>query len=265
MKIFDCFTFFNEIELLDLRLMVLNDYVDSFVIVESNKTHTGKTKEFVFEKYKDMFSDYMSKIIYVKVEDLPNYSRNNIWLPENFQRTCIERGLTSAEVGDKIIVSDVDEIPNPISLFQHLDTTDPVVLEHKLFYYYVNCLQSQPWTGAYMTTRGYYTSLQQLREKALTTLAFGAISGGGWHYSYMGGAEKIRLKVENIAESHVIIDKVGSISDISNKIMSQEDLWGRTDATFKKQIVDITKEGMSPACINKFIKRYPTFYFTQEN
>jgi beta-1,4-mannosyl-glycoprotein beta-1,4-N-acetylglucosaminyltransferase len=261
MKIFDCFTFFNEIELLDLRLMVLNDYVDYFVIVEANKTHTGKSKDFIFERNRDMFSDYINKIIYIKVEDLPNYSRSNIWIPENFQRNCIERGLSSAVTGDKIIVSDIDEIPNPEVFIQYLNTYGHIVLAQKLFYYYVNCLQKQVWTGAYITTKGYYTSLQKLREDALTILSSTAVDDGGWHYSYMGGAEKIKLKVENIAESHVIINKVGSISDITMKITSQEDLWGRTEPMFKKQLVDITEKDMAPICIDRFIVKYPTFYY----
>ena len=112
-KIFDCFKLLNELEILELRLMELYDVVDYFVIVESNKTHTGKEKEFNFENNKDNFKDYIDKIIYVKVEDLPNYSVNNIWEAENFQRNCIMRGLDGvANLGDKIIISDLDEIPN---------------------------------------------------------------------------------------------------------------------------------------------------------
>jgi beta-1,4-mannosyl-glycoprotein beta-1,4-N-acetylglucosaminyltransferase len=261
MKIFDCFTFFNEIELLDLRLMVLNDYVDHFVLVEANKTHTGRNKDFIFEQNRDIFFDYLDKIIYIKVHDLPDYSRSNIWLAENFQRNCITRGLVTAETGDKIIVSDVDEIPNPEVFMQHLHTTAPVVLGQKLYYYYVNCLQKQIWTGSYIATQGYYKSLQKLREDALTVLASGAIDNGGWHYSYMGGAEKIRLKVENIAESHVIIDRVGDVSVIEGKMASQQDLWNRTDLASQKQIVDVNIEGMAPKCVNKFIEKYPNFYY----
>jgi len=74
MKLYDCFTFFNELELLDLRLMTLNDVVDFFVLVEANRTHTGAPKEFIFEKNKDMFAEYLDKIIYVKIEDLPIYA-----------------------------------------------------------------------------------------------------------------------------------------------------------------------------------------------
>ena len=71
MKIFDCFCFLNELELLELRLMELYDTVDYFVISEANKTHAGNPKEFIFEKNKKRYKKYLDKIIYVKVTDLP--------------------------------------------------------------------------------------------------------------------------------------------------------------------------------------------------
>ena len=117
MKIYDCFTFFNELELLDLRLKELYNHVDYFVLVEATLTHTGKPKELIFEKNKDKYSDYLDKIIYVKVNDLPDYNDfEGIWEPENFQRNCIVRGLTNAEDSDVIMVSDIDEIPRPSAI-----------------------------------------------------------------------------------------------------------------------------------------------------
>lgn len=264
MKIFDCFKFFNEVELLDLRLMVLNDLVDYFVIVESNKTHTGKSKEFIFEENKDMFSDYMHKIIYVKVEDLPDYSRDDIWIAENYQRNCISRGLTKASVGDKIIVSDADEIPNPYTIEKFTGTNDPVTMIQHLFYYYVDCLQGTPWTGSIMATQGNYLSPQWLRNIARSETCY-SVPNGGWHYSFMGGPERIRNKVENIAESHIIIDKVGTPDEIRGKMLSQKDLWGRTEQPFQKRIVDINANGMAPACIHEFIHRYPDFFYGELN
>jgi beta-1,4-mannosyl-glycoprotein beta-1,4-N-acetylglucosaminyltransferase len=261
MKIFDCFTFFNELELLDLRLMVLSEYVDFFVLVEANKTHTGKTKEFIFEQNKDKFSDYLDKIIYVKVKDLPDYSKDDIWIAENFQRNCITRGLETAELGDKIIISDIDEIPNPDIVIQNLGTLHPVTMIQKLFYYYVNCLQNQPWRKSILVTYKDDDSPQQLRNMAKTN--HHAVPNGGWHYSFMGSAEKVKIKVENIAESHLIIDRVGDISGIKRKMETQQDLWNRVNYTFQKQIVDISINGMAPKCINKFIEKYPDFFFNR--
>lgn len=260
MKIFDCFKFFNELEILDLRFMVLNEFVDYFVLVEANKTHTGHHKDFIFEQNKDMFSKYISKIIYVKVEDLPDYSRKNIWIPENFQRNCISRGLDgAAEPGDKIIISDVDEIPNPDTLQKYLDYDGHVTMTQYLFYYYINCLQNQLWTGSVMSTYGKFEMPQGLRNFARTDN--NAVPNGGWHYSFMGGSEKIKIKVANIAESHIIIDKIGTVEEIEQKMKTQTDLWNRTDGFAQKRIVDIKAPGLSPKCIDEFIKKYPSFYF----
>jgi len=263
MKVFDCFKFFNEIELLDLRLMALNDLVDFFVLVEANKTHTGKKKEFIFEQNKDQFSDYMNKIIYVKVYDLPDYNRSNIWVAENFQRNCITRGLTNAKPGDKIIVSDIDELPNPDAVSTNVDNPEPVTMSQKLFYYHVNCLQNQVWNGTIMANYGSYESPQVLRNIARANPPI-VQKNGGWHYSFMGGPERIKLKVENIAESHLIINEVGAVADIKRKMETQKDLWNRTDHASQKQIVDINVEGMAPKCINTFIEKYPEFFFKKQ-
>lgn len=260
MKIFDCFKFFNELELLDLRIMVLNDLVDYFVLVEANRTHTGGTKEFIFEQNKDRFSDYLDKIIYVKVEDLP-YTRTDIWKAENFQRNCITRGLTAAKPTDKIIISDADEIPNPDVIMQNIDAPSLVTMTQKLFYYHVNCLQNQPWWGSVLSNCDWdeWGSPQNLRNKA--RIGENAVPNGGWHYSFMGGAENIRVKVENIAESHLIINEVGAVADIEKKIKTQKDLWNRTDYDSQKQIVDISTGNLAPKCIKEFIEKYPDFFF----
>jgi len=258
MKIFDCFKFFNELELLDLRLMVLSEFVDYFILVEADKTHTGKPKDFIFETNKDKFQPYLDKIIYIKVEDLPDYSIGDIWKAENFQRNCITRGLSNAKTGDKIIVSDIDEIPNPDVLKMHLSRPQPVTMEQYLFYYHVNCLQAQGWNGSIMATYGSFESPQQLRNIARG--GFNSQPNGGWHYSFMGGAERIKTKVENIAESHLIINGVGDIKQIQEKLNTQQDLWGRTEEYAKKELVDITTNLLAPKCIKEFIKKYPAFY-----
>ena len=109
MKIFDCVTYLDEDLLLDLRFNILNDYVDYFLVVESNKTWQNNNKKFNFEINK--FSKFNQKIIYIKVENMPH--GENPWLRENFQRNSISRGISTAADEDLIIISDADEIPNP--------------------------------------------------------------------------------------------------------------------------------------------------------
>src|SRR3990167_3841286 len=152
MRIFDCFLFFNELELLELRLMTPNDVVDYFVLVEADKTHTGNTKDFVFDKNKHRYQKYLNKIIHIKVEHTPALDRStDAWAIENFQRSCISRGLTSATDEDKVITSDVDEIPNPETLERLKGSDHPVTLRQHLFYYYVNCYSGRGWNGSIVT------------------------------------------------------------------------------------------------------------------
>lgn len=263
MMIYDCFKFFNELELLELRLMTLDSIIDKFVLVEANLSHTGKPKEFIFEQNKDRFSKWLDKIIHVKVEDLPMYSENDIWKAENFQRNCIQRGLKDIKFKDKIIISDVDEIPNPETIMQHLEGTVPVTMIQHLYYYHVNCLQNQPWCGSVLATYPYYGSPQDLRNYART--GQNAVRNGGWHYSFMGGAERIVQKVNNIAESHLIIREVGSIESIQDKINTQTDLWNRTEDYAQKRLVNIHENDLAPKCIDEFIKKYPEFYYEEKH
>ena len=82
--IFDCFTFCNELDLLELRLETLSDVVDKFVLVEADRTFTGKSKPFFFAENKARFTNYLDRIIHVQVEDMPQ--TNNPWDREHFQR-----------------------------------------------------------------------------------------------------------------------------------------------------------------------------------
>ena len=99
MKIYDCFSYWDEDLLLDLRLNILNDYVDYFVIVEGNKTWQNNSKKLRFDIQK--FSKFKNKIIYVPVDDMPD--GNNPYLRENFQRNCITRGLKKSSLDDLIV------------------------------------------------------------------------------------------------------------------------------------------------------------------
>lgn len=259
MKIFDCFKFFNEFEILDLRFMTLYDHVDYFVIVEANKTHTGKPKKFHLEERRKDYEKYWDKVIYVKVEDLPDFSVADYWGPENFQRNCISRGLEGvAKPGDKILVSDCDEIWNPAVAKIYLNSNQKIVFQQKLFYYFVNCRQNCLWSGTCMANYGTFSNPQQLRNHARFERHVPVLDGG-WHYSFMGDAKKIREKVENIAEGHIIIDQVGDVDKIQERLDSLVDLWDRTDDYAKKRIVDLDSNG--PKCIREFIEKYPSFYY----
>ena len=123
MKIFDCFMYFDEEVVLDLRLNTLNEFVDYFVIVESIFTHKGDKRELKFNHKK--FDKFKNKIIYLVYDKVPKnlveikdsesddggYILNAL-LRENSQRNYISKGLSFADDDDFILISDVDEIPN---------------------------------------------------------------------------------------------------------------------------------------------------------
>ena len=127
MKIYDCFQFFNEENILDLRLNILDEHVDFFVIAESTTDHQGNEKKLNFDINK--YKKFQKKIIYIVVEDTldaikkPHLGQNS--LVERHQRNSITRGLKNCSNEDLIIISDVDEIPdlNKLNLFNKKKNT----------------------------------------------------------------------------------------------------------------------------------------------
>lgn len=114
MKIYDCFTFYNEIDLLKIRINLLKEYVDYFVLVEMNVTQTGLKKAFIFDEHKNEFADLGVNIIHVKVKDTPKMAHEyDNWLLENYQRNNILQGLKNCQSDDLIMISDLDEFPDP--------------------------------------------------------------------------------------------------------------------------------------------------------
>ena len=138
MKIYDCFSYLDEDLLLDLRLNILDKFVDYFVIVESDKTWQNNHKNHNFDISK--FKEFEEKIIYIKVTDMPD--GDNPYLRENYQRNCISRGIEKADNDDLIIISDLDEIPNPIKLKEFSMSMKYAVFKQMHFYYKIN-LHSQ--------------------------------------------------------------------------------------------------------------------------
>ena len=152
MKIFDCFMYFNEDVVLDLRLNILDKYVDYFVIVESSFTHKGDKRQLQFDSKK--FEKFKNKIIYLVYDKRPNnikeilndedednksrkYIFNSI-LRENGQRDFILNGLEDANEEDLILISDVDEIPNLEELEISKINQKIIMFKQEMFYYKFN-------------------------------------------------------------------------------------------------------------------------------
>ena len=250
MKIYDCFSYWDEDLLLDIRLNILNRYVDYFVIVEGNKTWQNNPKKFRFNINK--FLKFKKKIIYIQVKDLPD--GNDPYKRENFQRNSILRGIKEASNDDLIIISDLDEIPNPESISTFDKKTRYATFEQKHFYYKLN-MQSQKnpyWNGSRICVKKYLKSPQWLRDLKFKKRPFwridkfrlnNIISEGGWHFCNLKKPEELLYKYKNLCETNDPIHfkekidlKYLNINEINKRIDLGQDILGRKDSFIKIKI-----------------------------
>lgn len=219
--IYDCFTFFNELDLLEIRLNVLKDVVDKFVLVESVKTFTGRDKELFFEKNKDRFAAFTDRIIHVVVREYPPYE--SPWVYETIQRNRIADGLVDASPDDVVMVSDVDEIPSPEAVRKYAPTPGIKGFNQTYYAYYLNYLnvRQRRWVGTRMLSyadfchafddvpvvydeylpRAYneLTTASKIRMRSLPARLGGCtiVRDGGWHFTSLGGVAAVIEKLKS--------------------------------------------------------------------
>lgn len=246
--IYDCFTFYNELDLLELRLNILYDYVDRFVIVEGNKTHTGSDKEFILEKNLSRYKNFSDKIIYIKVDDFPKLeeSKNDVygnnWLYENFQRDAIMRGLTECKPDDVIIISDCDEIIKP-ECIQKYDSGIYSLKQLNLYYKYNSLSISGIYTKKAKICQ--YKDLidpkQDIGEVEYCKFSkYGLPSylrfckgknlyNSGWHFSYISDSQGILEKRKSIVEqqyntqTNMTIEKIEQMLNAGKDVLERDD------------------------------------------
>jgi len=251
MKIYDCFSYWDEDFLLDIRLNILNDHVDYFVIIEGNKTWQNNKKKLNFDIKK--FEKFKKKIIYVAVEDLPD--GDDPYLRENFQRNAIMRGLNKADANDLILISDLDEIPNPNKIKKFNPKRKYAAFKQMHFYYKLNLQNEQNpfWYGSRICVKRFLKSPQWLRELKFKKRPFwrvdkillnNIIEDGGWHFCNLKTPEKLLYKYKNLCETNdpyhfneKIDDKYLDINKIKKNILLGKDLIGRNQ-TYKKIDID---------------------------
>ena len=210
MAIYDCFQFFNEEHILDLRLNILNEFVDFFVIVESTSNHQGKTKKLNFDKKK--FSKFNDKIVYVVVDDtaeaIKKHHVGGESLVEQHQRNSIMKGLKNCHDNDLIILSDVDEIPDLTKL--NMFNKKYAVFSQKMFNYKINLLNETEnnWHGSKICLKKNLKSPQWLRNLKFKKYPswrldkprnLQIIENGGWHFAYLQSPENISKKIQSFA------------------------------------------------------------------
>ena len=227
MKIFDCFMYFDEDEILDLRINILNEKVDYFVIVESTYNHKGENRKLLFNINK--FERFKKKIIYLVYDQIPHRVKEirdndsekikinkhiyNAVFRENAQRNYIINGIKDADKDDIIIISDIDEIPNINSCNFSKIKNEIIIFKQDMFHYKYNlCIPNFKWSGSKAIKKKKLISPQWLRniknrkypiyridtffsEKKYINIKM--IENGGWHFTNIKTANEILHKYKS--------------------------------------------------------------------
>ena len=209
MKIYDCFLYNDENEILEIRLNTLNNFVDKFIIVESKVNHQGKLKKINFNL--DKFLKFKDKILYFLIDEYKG--EYTYWEIENYQRNYILKGLKNCQDDDVIIISDLDEIPN-LEKFDFDNMQKKIyVFEQDFFMYKLNLERKKKWHGTKLCKFKDLKSLQWLRSLKTKkkypfwridkifdnnyNKNFEVVKNGGWHFSWLKSVENIILKLDS--------------------------------------------------------------------
>ena len=258
MNIYDCFMYFDEDLLLDLRLHTLNKFVKKFVITEATYTHNGNKKKLNFDIEK--FRKFKDKITYIIVDDQPHnimpllkgeakHKRGeklilNGMARDYYQRESLLKGIKEAEENDLIIISDLDEIPNLNQLNFNEIGNNIVIFEQKMFYYKLNLFyEDYIWQGTKAVKRKNFISPQWLRnikgkkyskwrldtffsKKKYSNLLF--VKNGGWHFTCLKSPEELEKKLLNFAHHYEFEESGLKLDDIKKLIKDKRVMYDHT-------------------------------------
>ena len=283
MKIFDCFMYFDEEQVLDLRLNILHKDVDYFVIVESTYNHKGEKRRLLFDKKK--FLKFKDKIIYLIYDKTPEsvwpineedtdelknhkYIMNPLYR-ENAQRNFISEGLKIANKDDLILVSDVDEIPKLDSLDLSKIKNEIILFRQDMFYYKYNLnLPDFKWSGTKGVRKKRLISPQWLRnikdkkypffrvdtffsDKKYTNIKI--VSDGGWHFSNIKTPELIEHKLRSYLHHREFDQKSLTVDEINSLVKKKQAIYDlRVDKT-------VNKVGNGLILTNFDLKKLPSY------
>lgn len=225
-KIYDCFPFFNELDILDIRLELLYEHVDYFIISECDSTFSGLDKPFYFEENKNRYSKYLDKIIHLKHYNTKEYinpkntyegKKSEIykkiierlvavrntpqtdfgaphWSRDFYHKELTMIGMDICEPEDIILFGDCDEIPNPDKL--NFDGKTYVVNQKNMMYYLNIENKTQLWFGTLITKFSNLIngSCMFTRDNRIN---FEVLENAGWHLSWMGGKNRMIEKLIN--------------------------------------------------------------------
>ena len=265
MKIYDCFMYFDEEVVVDVRFNTLNEFVDYFVIVESKFNHKGDSRELRFNHKK--FEKFKNKIIYLiydkepkevevvnnedsEYEKATKYILNALYR-ENGQRNYIEKGLVDAEQDDFILISDVDEIPKLSQVNLNKIKEKIVLFKQDMFYYKFNLyLPNLVWTGTKGCRKKDLINPQWLRNikdrkysffridtffSKMKYISIKIISNGGWHFSNIKTPKEIEHKLRSYLHHREFDEQPLSVEEIDKIIKNKQAIYDlKVDKTVNK-------------------------------
>lgn len=280
--IYDCFTFFNELDVLEIRLNILKNVADKFVLVEATRTHQGKEKPLYFLENRERYKEFADKIIHIVIDEYPPHEGKSAWILERYQREMIAKGWRNCSEGDIVLVSDVDEIPNPEMIQAHKGEPGVFVFRQDMYCYFINCLNVQngknyKWDGTVMCRFDYHLQPTKMRrasilhagtfsERFLSRMyakyklirwqlshfkKVKSIENGGWHFTYLGGVEMIIKKLEAFAHTEYNKEQYKNPEKINEILKSGKDIFGRA---FHYKFIPI--DGSFPDYLVKNKERY---------
>jgi beta-1,4-mannosyl-glycoprotein beta-1,4-N-acetylglucosaminyltransferase len=240
LMIYDCVILFNELEVLELRFSELDSVVDRFVVVEAPVTFSGRRKPLAYSQNRQRFRRWTDRIIHIVVEDMPLGS--DPWSRERHQRNAVMRGLTDAGPTDGIILSDVDEIPNPSAIRGWSPSLGLRRFEQLFCYYWLNCVGGF-CTGSCILPKDHFEKYGEPQTIRHTECQ--ALTEGGWHFSYLGGPPQIIAKLEAYSHQDLNVARFKDRRYIDQVTSLGIDLFGRPGMSFSFCQVD----ERFPACV----------------
>jgi beta-1,4-mannosyl-glycoprotein beta-1,4-N-acetylglucosaminyltransferase len=222
----DCFPFFNELDLLEVRLNELWPYVDKFFLSEATLTFSNKPKPLYFHNNRDRFKKYESKLVHTIIDDYEGIDRNDPWDMDSKQK---QLGLNVAtrilRNGDVLICTDLDEIPSGAEISKWFDKKWSLVkLQMPLFYYWMNCLMvGKKWKMCKMLRINGDGTPLSFRKIRYSKKADGNVIGG-WHFSYLSD---IKLKIDSFAHTEYAKPPFNTPEHIEKMVLEGKDLYGR--------------------------------------
>ena len=245
MNILDCVTYFDEEIILNLRFNILYDHVTKFVITEGAYDHRGNKRKLNFDIKK--FDKFKDKIIYLPVEDFPDF--NDPWNMLQYQRDYSMNEINKHDNDTYILVSDIDEIPNPRKIHDFINSKSNIGVFEQLFFYYklnlLNTTQSE-WYGSKICKKKFIKTPDWLRAYKVKQYQWWRIDkpknveilkNGGWHFSFLYDEEGIIKKISSFQHKEFDKEKYKDKNIIKEKIAKGEDIFNR-DFTFKKIDID---------------------------